>query len=167
MMDGDFELRMRRGYARGLSPGPPDVREFGLAWEDCERFLKELGVIPPASTSTPADPSSPCWREDDAVALRRGSAATPRRGTWDSSSTSTADAKAYEVEFVLSTAAPWPVFETTLGAARFAPSRPARSPTHEPRHGISPLHRPPPPFLNMGPNRDVVTVGIMLTGRSE
>src|SRR5438093_9837613 len=44
MMDGEFEEKhhdkVRDAVAR---LGVADVRAFGLAWEDCENFLEQLG----------------------------------------------------------------------------------------------------------------------------
>ncbi len=47
MMDGE----LAEGDAQTLSPviarlGVADVRAFGLAWEDCEELLRQLGFSP-------------------------------------------------------------------------------------------------------------------------
>lgn len=61
MMDGEFEAKdhdtMRDAVAR---LGVADVRAFGLTWEDCERFLEQLGyvarieIVPTRNGSAPA-----------------------------------------------------------------------------------------------------------------
>ena len=44
MMEGDFEKKNFKELRDIVSRlGLADVRAFGLTWEDCERFLNQLG----------------------------------------------------------------------------------------------------------------------------
>ena len=44
MMDGEFAEREMSALRSVVSRlGVADVRAFGLAWEDCETFLRQLG----------------------------------------------------------------------------------------------------------------------------
>ena len=44
MMDGEFEERSARVLSAVIARlGVADVRAFGLAWEDCEQLLRQLG----------------------------------------------------------------------------------------------------------------------------
>ena len=44
MMEGEFDERQVDALRDVVSRlGLADVRAFGLTWEDCERFLKQLG----------------------------------------------------------------------------------------------------------------------------
>jgi hypothetical protein len=47
MMDGEFEERDAQALSAVVSRlGVADVRVFGLAWEDCENLLHQLGFSP-------------------------------------------------------------------------------------------------------------------------
>lgn len=47
LMEGEFDERESAGLARVVARlGVADVRAFGLAWEDCEEILAELGFVP-------------------------------------------------------------------------------------------------------------------------
>ena len=47
LMDGEFDERESALLARVVARlGVTDVRAFGLAWEDCEEILAELGFVP-------------------------------------------------------------------------------------------------------------------------
>jgi hypothetical protein len=47
LMEGDFDERESALLARVVARlGVADVRAFGLAWEDCEEILAELGFVP-------------------------------------------------------------------------------------------------------------------------
>ena len=44
MMEGDFEKKNYKTLREIVSRlGVADVKAFGLTWEDCEQFLKQLG----------------------------------------------------------------------------------------------------------------------------
>jgi cobyrinic acid a,c-diamide synthase len=44
MMDGEFEERSASVLSAVIARlGVADVRAFGLAWEDCEQLLRQLG----------------------------------------------------------------------------------------------------------------------------
>ena len=44
MMEGEFEEQDRAAISGVISRlGVADVRAFGLAWEDCEQLLRQLG----------------------------------------------------------------------------------------------------------------------------
>lgn len=46
-MEGEFDERESAVLARVVARlGVADVRAFGLAWEDCEEILAELGFVP-------------------------------------------------------------------------------------------------------------------------
>jgi cobyrinic acid a,c-diamide synthase len=47
MMDGEFEERSASVLSAVIARlGVADVRAFGLAWEDCEQLLHQLGYSP-------------------------------------------------------------------------------------------------------------------------
>lgn len=47
LMEGEFDKRESALLARVVARlGVADVRAFGLAWEDCEELLGELGFVP-------------------------------------------------------------------------------------------------------------------------
>ncbi len=47
LMQGEFDERESAMLARVVARlGVADVRAFGLAWEDCEEILAELGFVP-------------------------------------------------------------------------------------------------------------------------
>ncbi len=47
LMEGEFDERESAVIARVVARlGVADVRAFGLAWEDCEEILAELGFVP-------------------------------------------------------------------------------------------------------------------------
>ena len=47
LMEGEFDERESELHARVVARlGVADVRAFGLAWEDCEEILAELGFVP-------------------------------------------------------------------------------------------------------------------------
>ena len=47
MMDGEFEERSASVLSAVIARlGVADVRAFGLAWEDCEQLLRQLGYSP-------------------------------------------------------------------------------------------------------------------------
>ena len=47
LMDGEFDEREPELFSRVVARlGVADVRAFGLAWEDCEEILAELGFVP-------------------------------------------------------------------------------------------------------------------------
>jgi hypothetical protein len=47
LMEGEFDERESALLARVVARlGVADVRTFGLAWEDCEQILSELGFVP-------------------------------------------------------------------------------------------------------------------------
>jgi len=47
MMDGEFEERNASVLSAVIARlGVADVRAFGLAWEDCEQLLGQLGYSP-------------------------------------------------------------------------------------------------------------------------
>jgi hypothetical protein len=47
LMDGEFDEQDSAVISQVVSRlGVADVREFGLAWEDCEALLNQLGFIP-------------------------------------------------------------------------------------------------------------------------
>ena len=47
MMDGEFEGRSASVLSAVIARlGVADVRVFGLAWEDCEQLLHQLGYSP-------------------------------------------------------------------------------------------------------------------------
>ena len=47
LMDGEFAERDARTLSSVIARlGVADVRAFGLAWEDCEGLLRELGFSP-------------------------------------------------------------------------------------------------------------------------
>jgi len=46
MMEGDFEEENYKTLREIVSRlGVADVKAFGLTWEDCERFLRQLGYM--------------------------------------------------------------------------------------------------------------------------
>jgi hypothetical protein len=47
LRDGEFDERDAKVLSSGIARlGVADVRAFGLAWEDCEELLRNLGFYP-------------------------------------------------------------------------------------------------------------------------
>ena len=47
LMDGEFDEADATAIAKVIARlGVADLRAFGLAWEDCEELLNQLGFIP-------------------------------------------------------------------------------------------------------------------------